>query len=156
MNFVSGCWKTHLPLFVHRLFELEPRTKPVFGFGKSAPRRPSKTENVAMMRAGALVHGMRIVNMFDSALNMLGPDQEMLIDIMQRLGRRHVAYGVSPHFLPFMGRALILTLSEFLGELEWSEALENAWYEVYCELSGVMMKELFDQGRNDSLQLTPN
>ena len=83
--------------------------------------------------------------MFDSALNLLGPDDELLFEMLNQLGKRHVSYGVTPHYLPFMGRALILALSDFLGKENWSDKLEDAWYEVYCRMSGVMMQAILDE-----------
>jgi hypothetical protein len=41
-----------------------------------------------------------MIHMFDAALSMLGPDTETLNEILTDLGKRHIKYGVLPHFFP--------------------------------------------------------
>lgn len=72
-----------------RLFELEPRTKLVFGMDKGYNPRPDELE-----AKGHLIHAIRMIHMFDAALSMLGPDTETLCEILHELGKRHIGYGV--------------------------------------------------------------
>lgn len=67
---------------------------------------------------------------------------ETLDEILFELGKRHVKYGVSPHFFPFMGQALLFALESALGN-HWNDDLKEAWVEVYDELSGGIMKSIF-------------
>ena len=53
-----------------------------------------------------------MIYMFDAPLSMLGPDTEMLEEVLHDLGRRHIGYGVSPHCYPFMGQAVVYALAE--------------------------------------------
>jgi len=62
--------------------------------------------------SGNLIHAVRMIYMFDAALSMLGPDTEMLEEVLHDLGRRHIGYGVSPHCYPFMGQAVVYALAE--------------------------------------------
>jgi hemoglobin-like flavoprotein len=43
---------------------------------------------------------------------MLGPDVELLTEILLELGHRHVRYGVKPEYFPSLGKVLIDILSE--------------------------------------------
>jgi hypothetical protein len=39
------------------------------------------------------MHAAYLIQMIDTALNMLGPDIELLTEIMTELGIKHVRYG---------------------------------------------------------------
>ena len=45
------------------------------------------------------------------------------------------------HFFPFMGQAVVYALSETLKD-EWTKEIEDAWVEVYDELSAEIMKSI--------------
>jgi hypothetical protein len=40
-----------------------------------------------------IMHAAYLIQMIDTALNMLGPDIELLTEIMTELGIKHVRYG---------------------------------------------------------------
>ena len=80
-----------------------------------------------------------LVKMLDDAINMLGPDVELLTEVMTQLGEQHSSYGVEPSFYPPMGSALIETLNELLGN-DFSEEMRDAWFECYQEISLDMMR----------------
>lgn len=84
-----------------------------------------------------------MIYMFDAALSMLGPDIETLEEVLHDLGKRHIGYGVSPHFFPFMGQAILYALSICLGDA-WNDDLKESWLEVYDELSGDIMKSILN------------
>lgn len=121
-----------------RLFEKEPQTKKVFGF--AIDYNPSGSE---LGRMGILIHAIRMIHMFDAALNMLGPDTDTLRDVLQQLGKRHIRYGVKPAFFPYMGKALLETLAETLGDY-WTPEMEAAWTVVYEQLSGEIMRSILN------------
>ncbi len=124
--------------YANRLFELEPRTKEVFGFARDYDPKDDKE-----FKEFYLIHAIRMIDMFDIALNMLGPDTETLNEILSDLGKRHIKYGVLPHFFPFMGHAVVYALKESIGETMTPEVTE-AWVEVYAELSGTIMKAILN------------
>jgi len=72
--------------------------------------------------------------MFDAALNMLGPDIELLTEIMQELGVKHIRYGVKPEMFPAMGEALIEMLKDMLGDA-FTAKVRESWVEIYDALS---------------------
>lgn len=77
--------------------------------------------------------------MVDRALSLLGPDIELLTDILEDLGKKHVRFGVTPAMFPPMGMALLATVKELLGEKYTPEA-NKAWLEVYHAFSYDMIR----------------
>ena len=94
---------------------------------------------------GVLIHAKRMIDMIDAALDMLGPDAELLTEILRELGSRHARYGVKPQFFPFMGEALIEALEDTLGKETWTDEVEAAWTTVYDELSHDMMRVILEE-----------
>lgn len=80
-----------------------------------------------------------MIQMLDTALNMLGPDIEMLTEIMQELGIKHVRYGVRPEMFPVMGECLIATLDATLPR-GLTEEERQAWVTTYDSLSHDMIR----------------
>eukprot|EP00977_Amphora_coffeiformis_P015263 scaffold4484_cov170-Amphora_coffeaeformis.AAC.3 len=85
------------------------------------------------------MHATYMIQMLDTALNMLGPDIELLTEILIELGEKHVRYGVKPEMFPVMGDALVHTLNECLGD-DFPDEIREAWKETYIEISSDMLK----------------
>jgi methyl-accepting chemotaxis protein len=85
------------------------------------------------------MHAAYLIQMIDTALNMLGPDIELLTEIMHELGLKHVRYGVKPEMFPIMGEALIHTLETTLKD-DFTEPVKEAWVEIYSALSQDMIR----------------
>lgn len=122
-------------LLFQRLFEKCPAAKVLFGFPIDIdPRSP---ELISSKRF--LMHATYLISMIDTALNMLGPDAEMLTEIMMDLGKKHVRYGVRPEYFPFMGEALMETLVECLPK-KMTDEVQASWRETYSVLSEDMIR----------------
>lgn len=93
------------------------------------------------MLDGAL--SMYVISFVDSLYSLsairLGPDTETLVEILNDLGKRHVGLGVKAHYYPYMGQAIFHAIRDVMGN-KWTKELEEAWQDVYDELSGEMMK----------------
>ena len=85
-------------------------------------------------------HAQFFVQMIDRALAMLGPEIEMLTEIMMDLGAKHVRYGVRAEYFPAMGTALIQAVASVLGEENFTEEIRSDWLEVYGALSYDMIR----------------
>lgn len=120
---------------MHRLFNECKESKILFGFPIDID--PNSEELLKSRRF--IMHASYLIQMIDTALNMLGPDIELLTEIMTELGQKHVKHGVKPEYFPKMGIALIETLAELLGD-SWTEAVKEAWIETYDALSGDMIE----------------
>jgi hemoglobin-like flavoprotein len=98
---------------------------------------PTSAESLKSMRF--IKHAKYFIQMIDKALSMLGPDIEILTEILLELGEKHVKYGVKPEYFPSMGRALIDTVGEELGDY-FTDAVKADWVEVYGALSYDMIR----------------
>ena len=93
-----------------------------------------------------VTHASHLISMIDTTVNMLGPDIEMLTEIMLELGAKHVRYGVTPTMFPIMGQCLLLTLEECLaeskngGSFKYTQEMKDSWLEVYVALSHDMIR----------------
>jgi hemoglobin-like flavoprotein len=84
------------------------------------------------------MHASYLIRMLDTALNMLGPDIELLTEIMTKLGDKHVRYGVTSEMFPIMGDALIHTFETIL-KADFTEPVKEAWLQTYSALSQDML-----------------
>ena len=119
------------------LFDKCPQAKVLFGFPIDID--PKSHELITSKRF--LMHASYLIQMLDTALNMLGPDIELLTEIMLELGIKHVRYGVKPEYFPVMGEALIATLEETLQH-ELADNVKEAWNETYKALSSDMIRAM--------------
>jgi hemoglobin-like flavoprotein len=119
-----------------RLFNKCPTAKVLFGFPLDVD--PNSSELINSKRF--IMHASYLIQMIDTALNMLGPDIELLTEILLELGEKHIKYGVKPEMFPIMGDCLAGTLLDTLGEDEMTDEVVAAWREVYKELTADMVK----------------
>eukprot|EP00934_Nitzschia_sp_Nitz4_P008672 Nitzschia sp. Nitz4//scaffold19_size178191//46688//47298//NITZ4_001964-RA/size178191-augustus-gene-0.47-mRNA-1//1//CDS//3329540640//8662//frame0 len=125
--------KTGCALFL-KLFELEPDARTIFGFEKDTEMTPEMVKSPRFVK-----HAKYFIQMIDKALGMLGPDIELLTEILLDLGAKHVGYGVKPEYYPSMGRALIHAVKQSLGD-GFTDEMKDAWVEVYGALSYDMIR----------------
>ena len=67
-----------------------------------------------------------------------------LVPVLQQLGRRHVAYGVTEAQYAVVGAAFLDTLAEVLGA-DFTDARREAWTAVY----GLMARTMIDAGHEE-------
>jgi nitric oxide dioxygenase len=96
---------------------------------------------------GFVTHASHLISMLDTAVNLLGPDFEMLTEIMLELGAKHVSYGVTPQMFPIMGECLLQTIEECLtsetehgSSFRFTPDMKDSWKEVFLALSTVMIR----------------
>lgn len=112
---------TAAKIFYAKLFELDPALKPLF---------PSSDE--AMVE-----QGNKLMMMLSSAVAGLS-NLEMLVPVLQNLGKRHVEYKVEPSHYNTVGAALLDTLAVGLGD-EFTPEVKAAWTSVYGTMATVMI-----------------
>lgn len=106
-------------LFYQKLFELDPKLKPLFkGDMKEQARK--------------------LISMVTVIVTKLNKLDEILPEI-QGLARRHSKYGVNTKQFAVVGQALLWTLEKGLGD-KWTKEVNEAWTEVYTILSDAMIK----------------
>jgi hemoglobin-like flavoprotein len=104
-------------LFYNRLFELDPKVRPLF-------KEDLTTQKQMLMSALTFA-----VDELDSP--------EKLLPTIQELGVRHIQYGVEDAHYDTVGEALLWTLGQGLGDA-FTDEVEAAWTEAYVTLSTVM------------------
>jgi len=105
-------------IFYRTLFEMDPAIKPLF------------TSDIEEQ-------GKKLMAMLDTAVKLLDkPDK--LIPAVQKLGERHLDYGVENRHYDTVGAALIKTLEIGLGD-DFTEDVEEAWTQVYQTLAETMI-----------------
>jgi hemoglobin-like flavoprotein len=111
---------------------LEPAAKEIFGFGKDSGTKLIDSERFQR-------HAIYFIQMINKAIGFLGPDIEFLTEMLMDLGAKHVIYGVKPEYFPSMGRALLHSLQDALGD-EFKQQTRDAWVEVYGAMSYDMIR----------------
>jgi hemoglobin-like flavoprotein len=115
-------------------FSLEPNARTVFAFGKDTDLTDEffKTD-------GLIQHAKFYMKMVDRAINLIGPDIDLLTEILLELGEKHDKFGVKPSYYPPMGQALIITMADMLGD-KFTPEIKDAWIETYQALAYVMIR----------------
>ncbi len=104
-----------------RLFTLDPAARPLF------------PENMAAQKE-KLAHALKL-----SIEGLRAP--EKLVPVLQDLGRRHAAYGVTAANFDTLGVALLGAVSD-VDAACWSEQLASAWRSAYAFLASAMRQGL--------------
>lgn len=104
-------------LFYGRLFELDPKLRPMF-------------------RGDMASQGKKLMNSLRLIVN--GLDRlDQLVPALEALARRHVGYGVTDEHYETVGVALIWTLQKGLGDA-FTPSVANAWVTAYGLIASVM------------------
>lgn len=112
---------TAAKIFYDKLFELDSSLEPLFPSGEEA----------------MTLQGNKLMSMLSNAVAGLN-NLDMLIPVLQNLGKRHVEYKVEASHYDTVGKALIDTLKIGLGD-EFTPEVESAWLKVYGTMSSVMI-----------------
>ncbi|CAB9529184.1 Involved in oxygen transport in the brain. Hexacoordinate globin [Seminavis robusta] len=124
-------------LFSH-MFNKCPSTKTLFGF----PVDMATDHESLKSNRRFQVHCKHMIAMLGKALNMLGPDDELLTEIMSDLGKKHFHMGVDDeHYYRIMGDSLFLALGELLGK-DFCPQVEESWTIVYGEITAAMINQI--------------
>ncbi len=104
-------------LFYQNLFEADPALKPLF-------------------KGDLQAQGKKLIEMISVAVSKL-TELNVLIPVLQNLGKRHGGYGVQDSHYDTVGAALLKTLGQGLGN-EFTQDVKNAWTNVYGVMAHVM------------------
>jgi len=124
-------------LFI-RFFREEPGAMAVFGFTKDGDDDDADADAVYESQQFLDV-GKNFIEIVDQAVDMLGPDLEVLAEVLIDLGEKyHNEYGVRPEYYSVLGRALIDQLEEMLGPDVFGIHTRSCWLQVYGALAADM------------------
>lgn len=125
-----------LSLFT-RMFDFAPAVWKAFPWGHGFKAGDDLTTNPDFV-----VFARNFVGMLDLAIDMLGPDMDLVEEQLQHLGVSHIDYGVMPKHYPLMGRALMDTMAAKLGD-RFTTRHKESWNTVYTFMSVSMMQGAF-------------
>lgn len=111
-------------IFYSKLFELDPSLKPLF-------------------KGDMEDQGRKLMLMLKTAVDGLN-HLDRIVPAVQDLGKRHVKYNVKSSHYETVGKALIMTLKEGLGE-DFTPEVESAWIEVYTLLANTMKQAAYSE-----------
>ncbi len=103
-----------------------------------------KTMSIADVKSSPRFHTSSkfFLRMLDRSLDMIGPADDVLSDILKELGKDHVKMGVKPQYFTALGTALLEVLEEFLPKADFDNDVKAAWVEVYTSLSNAMIQAM--------------
>jgi hemoglobin-like flavoprotein len=109
-------------LFYDRLFEMAPQVKALFPTDMAEQRRK------LMSTLAIVVSGLS--------------DLPSILPAASALATRHVAYGARAEHYPVVGKALLWTLEQGLGE-DWTADVAEAWTAAFTTLSAFMINQAY-------------
>ena len=104
-------------LFYQNLFDADPALKPLF-------------------KGDLQAQGKKLIEMISIAVNKL-TELNVLIPVLQNLGKRHGGYGVQDSHYDTVASALLKTLGQGLGS-DFTAEVKAAWTNVYGVMADVM------------------
>lgn len=118
------------------LFKMNPEIKPIYGF---AVDREVKAQGI--QRMGILIHGLQVVSTFDAILSALGPDEELLSEVIAETGEKHCQRGLSPDHFTLLCRSLLQVLEKIMGD-KWTADIQAAWSQIIHCVSAEITKNM--------------
>ncbi|TPV96283.1 MAG: nitric oxide dioxygenase [Myxococcales bacterium FL481] len=121
--------ETAADLFYQRLFELEPKYRPLFP-------KDMREQKQKLLKMLAFI--VKSLDWPDSAWRETVPEEEDLFLVVLAMGRRHEELYKIPHeSYAVVGEALLWTLDYGLGEA-FTDDVREAWTHVYTLLARTM------------------
>jgi hemoglobin-like flavoprotein len=104
---------------------MHPEALPIFSFGKD-----TVLDEEFFKSPHFRAHARFWMQTFSNAIDMLGPDLEVMYETLTYLGEKHQRYGITEEQYSFMGVALIDAVQELLGD-EFTSKHKSAWEECW-------------------------
>lgn len=114
----------------NRMFDVAPDDCSIFPWTK---------EHFQKKDPKFLAFATKFIRMIDMAVDMLGPDMDIVEEQMYGLGVAHKRYGVTPKHFDIMGKALEHTFQGILGN-KFTPSNKKAWKSVYSFMSSTMIQ----------------
>jgi hemoglobin-like flavoprotein len=95
----------------------------------------------SMFQEDSRVQGRKLMQMFLTLVNGLNQPDNLMPEL-SALGKRHVTYGVKPEHFPVVGKALLQTVEQALGD-DFTPDMANAWQITYDELKQIVIERSY-------------
>jgi len=121
-------------LFYKKLFEVEPGLQSIF-------------------KNDMAFQGKKLIRMLTAIITRIQKIEDIMPEI-DALSQRHVNYGTKPEHYALVGKALIRTLEQCLGN-RWTEETSQAWQTVYGVVAQTMIQAAGQETQTKSIALKP-
>ena len=118
--------------FFSKIFEIAPGAIELFTSFKDVP------EETRYESPGFVRHARSVMTTVGVAVQGLR-DLDALVPVLEKLGARHLGYGVQEAHYDVVGEALLKTLESALGD-EWTPAVREAWTQTYGVVKTTMIR----------------
>jgi hemoglobin-like flavoprotein len=118
---VAPISETAAELFYNRLFTIAPEVRPMF-------------------KGDMKEQGKKLMTVMAVAVKGLS-DLPTIVPTVEKLGVKHIDYGVKEQHFPIVAEALLWTLETGLGD-DWNDDLKSAWTEAYMLLANTMISAM--------------
>ena len=118
--------------FFSKIFEIAPGAIELFTSFKDVPEE-QRYESPGFVR-----HARSVMTTVGVAVQGLR-DLDALVPVLEKLGARHLGYGVQEAHYDVVGEALLKTLESALGD-EWTPAVREAWTQTYGVVKTTMIR----------------
>ncbi|CAB9509104.1 Involved in oxygen transport in the brain. Hexacoordinate globin [Seminavis robusta] len=124
-------------LVFQKLFERSPPLKLLFGFPIDVdPTSPSVQKSPRFT-----THARFLTSMLDRTVNVLGPDIDLLAEILSASAKKHIRFGLEVEHFAYMSDVFIESLSELLGD-RFTSMRRDSWQTVLDEIRTEMVKSM--------------
>ena len=79
-----------------------------------------------------------MIQMLDTVVEMLGPDSQLVSELLQDLGAKHKQLGVNPKMFDAMGVAMLRVFAKVLLKGKFDNDTREAWQDVNRKISQEM------------------
>lgn len=114
------------------IFELQPEYTKVFGFASI-----EDIDSDPRCRRAFLVQASRIVGTLDELIDLLGPDTDILDEILSQTAKQDWCQRVAEEFFPLLVQATCQALQDTLID-DWNKATQTAWQIVLNDMAEVV------------------
>mmetsp|Transcript_11808 Transcript_11808/g.18155 ORF Transcript_11808/g.18155 Transcript_11808/m.18155 type:complete len:153 (-) Transcript_11808:1093-1551(-) len=108
-------------LLMQTIFEIQPEALQLYSF-RDVPNLYQSEELKS--------HYRKLIGALNKVIESLKNPNTNMVKVLSGLGKRHLKYGVSKQHYNVIGRALITTLIQGLGD-NYTQEVENAWALFY-------------------------
>mmetsp|Transcript_12343 Transcript_12343/g.23133 ORF Transcript_12343/g.23133 Transcript_12343/m.23133 type:complete len:136 (-) Transcript_12343:1304-1711(-) len=119
-----------------RLFTLAPEVYPLFSFSKDYDILSDEMFEAPKFKK----HAAGVIRTIDKTVQMLqNSNISEFVDVLGKLGKRHIKYGVVEAHYPVLGNAVFQTLEEAIGD-GFTPEVKEGWVEVWGVISKAMIE----------------
>eukprot|EP00522_Entomoneis_paludosa_P005631 CAMPEP_0172453902 /NCGR_PEP_ID=MMETSP1065-20121228/11047_1 /TAXON_ID=265537 /ORGANISM="Amphiprora paludosa, Strain CCMP125" /LENGTH=400 /DNA_ID=CAMNT_0013206143 /DNA_START=158 /DNA_END=1360 /DNA_ORIENTATION=- len=135
-------------ILARTLFTEKPESKAVFGL----PSNTDVNSPDVLSSKRFMMHASFMVSMLDTALNMVGPDVDLLTELLVDLGRKHARAGVQKDMFPVLGDAIQDALMRVLPAEHFQLHIQRAWKDTFDQMTKEMIRGMEETEEDGAIE----